>query len=83
MGDRRIGGGLRASFRLLALAVNVFVAFVEAEGAKLYGCSVNLTVARHANGLLLIQNSSLEAGGPARSLGRRLHSRGGKAAGGR
>jgi hypothetical protein len=66
-GNGRVGWGLSSSLCLLTLAIDIFVIF-EVKGTELHGSAIHLAVARHADGLFLVENSSLEAGSAGGSL---------------
>jgi hypothetical protein len=59
--NRRLGGGLSASLRLLTITVQVIVATVQVEGSELHSSSVDFAVAGHAHSFLLVQDTALVA----------------------
>lgn len=65
MGDGRVVGRLCPRLGLLPIAIDVIVnGAVQAEGTELHGCAIDLvTVARHAHGLLLVEETALVARG--------------------
>ena len=81
MGDRRVRRGLGACLRLLTFAVDVLIlGSLEAEGTELEGGAIDLlAVSGHPNGLLLVEQSPLVAGGARASAFGGLGSGSGKA----
>jgi hypothetical protein len=69
MSNRGIGRGLSPSLGLLSVAINVFIGIGQVESSKLDSGAVNLTVARHAHGFLLVKHTSLMVMMMARSTG--------------
>ena len=65
----RVTRRLSASLGFLAVAVDVVIRSVQTKSAKLDSGSVELTISRHPHCLLLIQDSSLVAGGSSLSSG--------------
>jgi hypothetical protein len=60
--------GLSSSFRLLTIAIYVlFACAIETKGTELHSSSVDFSVARHTNSLLLIEDPTLIAWGPPRA----------------
>lgn len=76
MGHRRIGRGLRSSFGLFAVPVNIFITAVEVEGSKLDGGTLQLAIAGHPDGFFLVQHTPLITGNTCRSLRGSLDGRG-------
>jgi hypothetical protein len=65
--DGRIDGRLSAGLGLLTVTIDVVLIIVQAEGAKLNGCAVNLiAVARHPHRFFLLKHASLVARCPYR-----------------
>lgn len=61
---------LSTSLGLLAVSIDILLGvFSKVESSKLNCGTVNLTVAWHANGLLLVKNTALEAGSARGSSG--------------
>jgi hypothetical protein len=61
---------LGASFRFLAILVNVNVSFtIESQVSKTNSCLLNCMIARHDDGFLLLHDLSDERGGTTSATG--------------
>lgn len=60
--DRGVVGRLSTRLSILTITVNIIITVVQVEGAELNSSAINLAVTRHANSLLLVQDTALVAG---------------------
>jgi len=78
---RRVVGRLGPGLGLYPVTINILLESAKVQGTKLDGGPVDLTVARHANSLLLVEQAATEVRGAGGGALSSLEGGGGVAAG--